>query len=84
MAVVAMEENWGVIERHLELIKTLIARIVASGIESGEFRPQDPKQAARCVHFALVGLKHPVVAAQCGLIQIRQRRPRWRHSSYQP
>ncbi len=66
MAVVAMEEHWGVIERHLELIKTLIAGIIASGIEAGEFRRQDPKQAARCVHFALVGLKHPVVAAQCG------------------
>jgi AcrR family transcriptional regulator len=66
MVVVAMEENWGAIERHLDFIETLIASIVASGIESGEFRRQDPKQAARCVHFALVGLKHPVVAAQCG------------------
>lgn len=66
MAVVAMEGNWGAIERHLNLIKTLIARIITSGVESGEFQQQDAMQAARCVHFALVGLKHPVVATQCG------------------
>ncbi len=66
MVVVAMEENWGVIERHLDFTEALIASIIASGIESGEFRRQDTKQAARCVHFALVGFKHPVVAAQCG------------------
>jgi len=66
MVVVAMEENWGVIERHLDFTEAVIASIIASGIESGEFRRQDSKQAARCVHFALVGFKHPVVAAQCG------------------
>jgi AcrR family transcriptional regulator len=65
MVVVAMEENWGAIDRHLDFIEVLIANIVASGIESGEFRRQDPKQAARCIHFALAGLKHPVVVAQC-------------------
>jgi len=66
MVVVAMEENWGAIERHLDFTDALIASIIASGIGSGEFRQQDPKHAARCVHFALVGFKHPVVAAQCG------------------
>lgn len=64
MAVVAMEQNWCAFERHLDFTEALIASIIASGVESGEFRRQDPKKAAPCVHFALVGLKHPVVAAQ--------------------
>lgn len=66
MVVVAMEENWGAIVRHLDFTDALIGSIIASGIESGEFRRQDIKQAARCVHFALVGFTHPVVVAQCG------------------
>jgi AcrR family transcriptional regulator len=65
MVVVAMEENWGAIERHLDATEAMIASIIACGIESGEFRKQDPKQAAKCVHFAMVGICHPVVAAQC-------------------
>ncbi|MBI4723529.1 MAG: TetR/AcrR family transcriptional regulator [Rhodomicrobium sp.] len=65
MVVVAMEENWDEIKRHLQAVTSMIAGIIASGIESGEFKRQDPQQAARCVHFALVGLKHPLVAAQC-------------------
>jgi AcrR family transcriptional regulator len=66
MVVVAMEENWGAIERHLDFTEALIADIIESGIEAGEFKRQDPTRAARCVHFALAGLSHPVVAAQCG------------------
>jgi AcrR family transcriptional regulator len=66
MVAVAMEENWGAVQHHLKFTLALIAGIIASGIEKGEFKPQDPDQAARCAHFALVGFKHPVVAAQCG------------------
>ncbi len=66
MVVVAMEENWDAIDRHLDVCESLIETIVASGVASGEFWQQDPHQAARCVHFALAGIKHPVVAAQCG------------------
>ncbi len=65
MVVVAMEEQWGSIERHLQVTGAMIADIIASGIASGEFRPQDPQLAAKCVHCSLAGLKHPVVVAQC-------------------
>jgi AcrR family transcriptional regulator len=66
MVAVAMEENWSAIRQHLGIVQAMIVSIVASGIEKGEFRRQDPGQVSRCVHFALVGLKHPVVAAQAG------------------
>lgn len=65
MFVVAMEEQWGSIQRHLQVTTAMIADIIASGIASGEFRPQDPYRAAKCVHSSLAGLKHPVVVAQC-------------------
>jgi AcrR family transcriptional regulator len=65
MVVVAMEENWPAIDRHLNAVEALIAGIVASGIEAGEFRKQDPLHAAKCVHTAIAGFSHPVVAAQC-------------------
>jgi AcrR family transcriptional regulator len=65
MVVVAMEENWGSIERHLQATETMIANIIESGIRAGEFKPQDADKAARCVHFAIAGFSHPVLAAKC-------------------
>jgi AcrR family transcriptional regulator len=65
MFVVAMEEQWASIQRHLKASTQMIADIVASGIASREFRLQDPHRAAKCVHSCLAGLKHPVVVAQC-------------------
>jgi AcrR family transcriptional regulator len=65
MVVVAMEENWGAIERHLQLTEVMIADIIASGVASGEFKKVDVPQTAKCVHCAIACLKHPVVVAQC-------------------
>jgi AcrR family transcriptional regulator len=65
MFVVAMEEQWASIQRHLQASTQMIADIVASGIAAGEFRLQDPLRAAKCIHSCLAGLKHPVVVAQC-------------------
>lgn len=65
MVVAAMEEHWGAIQRHLTLKTAMIEEIIASGIASGEFKPQDPKRAARCVHNALAAHGHPVLVAQC-------------------
>lgn len=65
MVVVAMEEQWGSIKRHLQARTGMVADIIASGISSGEFRAQDPFRAAKCVHAALAAYSHPVVVAQC-------------------
>jgi AcrR family transcriptional regulator len=66
MVVVAMEEHWGAIERHLRVREAILTGIIAGGIEAGEFKPRDPASAGRCIHFALVGFCHPVVVAQKG------------------
>ncbi len=65
MVVVAMEQQWGSIGRHLQATTAIIADIIASGVASGEFRRQDPYRAAKCVHSALAAFSHPVVVAQC-------------------
>lgn len=65
MFVVAMEEQWGSIQRHLQASTSIIADIIASGVASGEFKRQDPYRAAKCVHAAMAALKHPVIVAQC-------------------
>ena len=65
MVAVAMEENWGAIERHLQAARTMLATIIESGIKAGEFKAQDPEKAARRVHFALAGFSHPVLVAKC-------------------
>ncbi len=66
MVVVAMEEQWGSIQRHLQASAAILADIIASGIASGEFKPQDPFRAAKCAHAAMAAFKHPVLVAQCG------------------
>ena len=65
MVVVAMEENWGAIERHLQAARTMVATIIESGIKAGEFKTQDPEKVARRVHFAIAGFSHPVMVAKC-------------------
>jgi AcrR family transcriptional regulator len=65
MVVVAMEEQWSVVQAHLERTTGIIAGLIASGVKSGEFKPIDPVYAARCVHCAAACLKHPVIVAQC-------------------
>ena len=64
MVVVAIEREWHVIERHIDRVNDLTARIIAEGIASGEFRKQDPHVAAKCFSAATVMLCHPQMAAQ--------------------
>ncbi|ADP71932.1 transcriptional regulator, TetR family [Rhodomicrobium vannielii ATCC 17100] len=66
MVVVAMDQQWDVIEPHLRFIDEMVAEIIASGIASGEFRAQDPELAARSVVGAIIVCSHPVVVAQFG------------------
>ncbi|MBT3069329.1 TetR/AcrR family transcriptional regulator [Rhodomicrobium sp. Az07] len=66
MVVVALEEQWDVIEPHLRFIDEMVAEIIASGIASGEFRAQDAGQTSRRVVGAIMVCSHPVVVAQLG------------------
>jgi hypothetical protein len=43
----------------------MIADIIESGIEAGEFKRCDVESMAKCVKAALAFLMHPVVVSQC-------------------
>jgi AcrR family transcriptional regulator len=65
MLIVAIERDWGVIERHLGHLNEVVASIIADGVETGEFRKQDPAVAARCFNATIVSLYHPKLVGNC-------------------
>lgn len=65
MVVVAIEQSWGVIDKHIDDIQAVLTRIIADGMEAGEFAKGDPAHAARCFGAATSPLHHPQMVAQC-------------------
>src|SRR3954469_21373995 len=65
MVIVAMEQNWPVIEEHIEQLRLLAERTISEGIAAGEFRDQDAALAAECFLSATVILCHPQLVAKC-------------------
>ena len=55
----AASENWPVVTEHAARIKSTLAAVVADGMRRGEFRPQDPQRAGRCVHAAMIRYLDP-------------------------
>jgi AcrR family transcriptional regulator len=64
MIKVAIEERWASVQTHIRRTSELLAQIVEDGVARGEFRVQDAKRAAECVHVAISPLRHPVMVAQ--------------------
>jgi AcrR family transcriptional regulator len=54
------------IDRHHRFGATVIERVIALGIDQGEFRPIDPKVAAAVIRAAVVFLAQPDVSADFG------------------
>lgn len=71
MVVVAIEEEWPVIEAHITRLNGVIASIIADGIEAGEFPPQDAEVAGSCFSACLAILVHPQMVTQCLMKQNR-------------
>lgn len=65
MVACAMEENWPVVEAHIEAVRKMLAAIVADGVRRGEFRADvAPDEAARAICSASTGVLHPALIAQ--------------------
>jgi AcrR family transcriptional regulator len=65
MVEAAMDENWGVIQAHLEYMVTTFARLIGEGVAAGEFRPQaDLVGAAFTVKQACTCVLHPLMIAE--------------------
>jgi AcrR family transcriptional regulator len=65
IVLVAIEDSWGAIQTHKEVIRNAAELIIRDGIEAGEFAAVDPAQASRLVMRALVAFMHPVLISQC-------------------
>ncbi|MBX9469377.1 MAG: TetR family transcriptional regulator [Rhizobium sp.] len=65
MAVVAIEQSWGVIDKHIDEIQAILTRVIAEGMDNGEFAKGDPAYMARCFGAATSPLHHPQMVAQC-------------------
>ncbi|NKN34993.1 TetR/AcrR family transcriptional regulator [Agrobacterium sp. a22-2] len=65
MVVVALDQQWPVIEGHISRLDDVVASIIRDGIAAGEFEEQDPIRAARCFGACMVTLCHPQMVAQC-------------------
>ncbi|MEI9406452.1 TetR/AcrR family transcriptional regulator [Mesorhizobium argentiipisi] len=65
MIVAAMRENRAIIKAHIEQMVGIFEAIIREGIEAGEFRFEDPAEAARAVKTAFTPYFHPVLLEHC-------------------
>jgi AcrR family transcriptional regulator len=70
MVAIALTENWPIIHAHIQRMHGFLARIIADGISSGEFRAMDVTVAAHQVHTALVRFSHPRLMVECAAFEI--------------
>lgn len=59
MVQAAIDENWPTIDEHIRRMEGIFERVIASGMEAGEFRRGDPGLTARLVCRACVRYCHP-------------------------
>jgi AcrR family transcriptional regulator len=62
---VATVENWAIIGEHNRRMTAILEKIIASGIEAGEFRPGDASLAAHLVTTACIRFCDPRLVADC-------------------
>ena len=65
MVEAALNEDWPIIQEHVERIDQALEEVIASGMASGEFAPGDARLAARLVHTACVRYCHPRLMVEC-------------------
>jgi AcrR family transcriptional regulator len=65
MVEAALDEHWTAIDAHIDRIDALFEAIIASGMESGEFGPGDPRLLSKLVHTACIRFCHPRLMVEC-------------------
>jgi AcrR family transcriptional regulator len=65
MVEAALNEDWPIIQEHVERIDQALEEVIASGMASGEFAAGDARLAARLVHTACVRYCHPRLMVEC-------------------
>ncbi|WVT05979.1 TetR/AcrR family transcriptional regulator [Sinorhizobium chiapasense] len=65
LLVAAMQENWPVINSHIEQLVTIFEAIIREGIGMGACKIEDPAEAARAVNTAFIPFLHPILIEHC-------------------
>ncbi|HYZ32891.1 MAG TPA: TetR family transcriptional regulator [Crenalkalicoccus sp.] len=65
MVTAAIQEHWGVIQRHLDLVRGAIRHIIEDGVASGEFASTDPEGDAFVVMHSVAAWNHPALLETC-------------------
>lgn len=65
MVAFAMEESWEICDAHIERLGMAVAKIVAEGVEAGQFKPCDIELTAKCLCASMCRFFHPQMIAQC-------------------
>ena len=65
MVLVAIEDNWGAIRAHKDVIRNVMEQILRDGIAAGDFEPVDGRETAALLLRSLIVFEHPVLIAQC-------------------
>lgn len=65
MIIAAMQKNQAIIKVHIERMVTIFEAIIREGIEAGEFKVEDPAEAARAVKAAFMPFFHPILIEHC-------------------
>jgi AcrR family transcriptional regulator len=65
IVLVAIEDNWGAIRAHKDVIRNVMEVILRDGIAAGEFEPVDARETAQLMLRSLIVFEHPVLIAQC-------------------
>ncbi len=65
MVALAMEESWDVCEAHIDRLGMAVGKVLAEGIEAGQFNPCDLEVTANCLCTAMCRFFHPQMIAQC-------------------
>lgn len=65
LIVAAIQENWPIIQAHIERMLMILEAIIREGADAGEFAVEDAGEAARAVRSAFVPFFHPVLIEHC-------------------
>ncbi len=65
MVNAAMDEHWGVIQRHLAAVTAAIAHVVQDGMSAGEFAAGDAVKEAQIILHTMIPWNHPSLIETC-------------------
>ncbi len=60
----AMDEQWSVIDAHIERLRLLYRAVIDDGVRAGEFANKDVEQRGNCVFNAIMPFCHPQMVAE--------------------